>query len=380
MRRRWPMIEAELRALVDCVKERLPAQPPSPLPDDLRAVLDRQIAKGIYESLVSSPPTLARPISPSLAKLIASEIASQILRNRFATRPVVHELVLLAPYWIGSMSSEVFRGLRDIGLKYILHGRVMPVQNVWQQILGASSVYLAYCACRGAKVADDLEGDDGDVYITVSESDGVRLLDRLIDRYRSLRTTHDAVPDTDDRLVKILNALDQSRTNGSPYYRLQTFLRRTHPAWELIPVKPGFAPVWLPSLIANRKAFRVHRELALEIATIFFLGRGAIFSTMQLFDSPYAICTCPTPENGGGCVLTNWYYQQRCDHSTIANDEFHGRARNSQGEVQPCHVFPLRSSRTCLGCGCSHQKPNPRSLETILAEADEFLTTYLASA
>jgi len=94
---------------------------------------------------------------------------------------------------------------------------------------------------------------------------------------------------------------------------------------------------------------------------------------MKLFDTPYTICSCPTPEAGGGCTLTNWYYGEDSETSLLPNETHYGRKLDQSGSLLPCQEFPLRHRRNCLGCGCKHDESHPRGFDLILSQADQVL-------
>jgi hypothetical protein len=256
-------------------------------------------------------------------------------------------------------------------VRELLFGIVLSVQRVRQDILEADEVYLGHCACRSAGVVDDLEAA-GRVFTLLSEADNRRLLDRLIDRYRTLG------PDrlrrtTDPRYRRLLASLDRQRRRGSASYRVETLLRETYPDWELVVVHPRYTGRWVRSLRNNRKAHAIDRELALELVNILYLSRGTVFNSMTWVDSPYCICSCPSPELDGGCVLTNWTYHGGLNHAVVPAEDHLGRRRDARGQVRPCRYFPVRARRDCLGCGCAHDEPEPRGIDLALRETDELL-------
>ena len=267
------------------------------------------------------------------------------------------------------MPSYVVDRMRDIGLEHVLNGAVLPIQNVWRELLTARQVYLGHCVCRSAGIADDLR-KKGQVFTTLSEANSRLLLDRVVDRYRALLTEHGKVPETADRYHQLLSQLAVQQHGDSFQYRLEALFEATHPDWELLPVHEKYTPDWIRSMHANRKAFPLHRELAFELATALYLGRGVIFTSMRLIDTPYTICSCPSPEHGGGCVLTNWYYHGMSNESLMPNEQAHGRRRDDDGELLPCRLFPVRKQRDCLGCGCDFDHARPRAVQTVLAAAD----------
>jgi hypothetical protein len=97
---------------------------------------------------------------------------------------------------------------------------------------------------------------------------------------------------------------------------------------------------------------------------------------MKLFDTPYTICSCPTPETGGGCTLTNWYYWGLSNSSLMPNEEFNGRRTDESGKTLACKYFPIRSKRECLGCGCDHDRDDSRNIDFILKQADQVFSEY----
>ena len=87
-------------------------------------------------------------------------------------------------------------------------------------------------------------------------------------------------------------------------------------------------------------------------------------------------CSCPTPEAGGGCTLTNWYYFGLSNSSLMPNEEFYGRRKDDAGNILPCKYFLTRSKRECLGCGCDHRCDDSRNIDFILKQADQAFAEY----
>ena len=371
MRRRLPRALAQLGALVAHIQHIRLQRNPEPLPERVGPVPRSTLLEGLVDAVRQTRPA---GVSDSLVRRMARAIGDHLLWRPEPTTPVVHELVVLAPWWLGNMPGEVFARLRDIGLEYVLNGAVKPVQDVWRELLEAPLVFMSQCTCRTSRVSEDLYADAGQVYTRIDVAGGRLLLDRFTDRFERLWARHGGqVPDCDPAFVEIGLALARSRRDGAPDYRLETLLERTFPYWEFLPVLDAYTPSWLHSLHANRKARLLHKQLAFELATALYAGKGVVFSTMQLFDQPYCICSCPTPENGGGCVLTSWYYTSRSDASLLPSDAAHGRRRDAHGTALPCNQFPIRSTRLCIGCGCDHEHAEPHGLRTLLAQADRYL-------
>jgi hypothetical protein len=316
-------------------------------------------------------------LKPSVLKEVLDGATRTYLWSNLSSLPVFHELSVLAPWWAGNrMQSAPLRRLADYLVREMLHGVVLSLQHVRKEVLTADEVYLAHCACRSSGIAHDLrQGDSEKVFTIVSESEGRRLLDRLIDRFEELGDDR-LGQTTDPRYRSLLRRLAASRRKGSDDYRLETLLEETWHEWEILPVKRGFTTAWVRSMANNGKCAPLDHELAFELVHIFFHGRGALFNSMKCVNSPYTICTCPTPENEGGCILTNWYYFGQLNSSLVPADDHHGRRRDLRGELLPCRYFPVRARRDCIGCGCNHSIRGPRDLDASLAEADEVLARF----
>lgn len=372
LKRRWPVARQELAALLERIRDIRPANPEA-LHFKISSVEKKQLRKGIMQALMKDEP---KGLKRSVARRMADKIGDYLLWRRETTVPVIHELIVLLPWWISHLPGEAISKIRDIGLNYILNGRVMPVQEVWQDILNGNPVYMGHCACRSAGIVDDLY-KDGRVFNLLGEKESRRLLDRFMARYESLKNRYGRLPDTDDKFEKICNTLIELRKIGSPEYRLETLLEATYPDWEILPVTGKYTPTWIRSMHKNNKAHLLNKELVFELATIQYLARGTIFSSMKLFDTPYTICSCPTPELGGGCTLTNWYYHGMSNTSLLPNEAYHGQRRDDDGQVLPCRFFPVRSNRECLGCGCNHEIEEPRDLEYVLTKANEVYRNHI---
>ena len=364
----------EIATLVERIKDLRLRANPEPLPPECAVVEKGRLLEGLYHAILADAPAA---VEHSVVRRMADKIGEYLLWRREMTTPIIHELLVLAPWWIAAMPLEVFRILKEIGLQYVLNGSVAPLQAVWRDLLDAPLVFMGHCTCRSAKVASDLYGENGAVYTIASEPDKRLLLDRVMRRCDALRTPDGKLPHTAPRLARVFDKLAALRAAKSPDYRLETLFADTYPDWEFLPLlEAKYTPNWIRSLHQNRKAHEIHKELAFELATAFYLGKGTLSSTMTFFDTPYCICTCPTPENGGGCVLSNWHYQGGSEYSLLPSDAHHGRRRDDDGRVLPCDKFPIRAARECIGCGCVHDAAEPRSAATILAEADRVLAEH----
>ncbi|MEW5734070.1 MAG: hypothetical protein AB1921_04400 [Thermodesulfobacteriota bacterium] len=326
----------------------------------------RIVKKLLTAALMEDRPGLKRPV----AARMASRIGEYMLWWRPTSLPFVHELGTLSAWWANKMGKEAIYGIRDIACDYIINGRIVPIQNVWKDILNSPVMFIGHCVCRSSGLANDLYGKDGQVVTLSCDEDNQILLGRLMDRYDSLVRTYGYLPDTDDKYVEFFRKLARMRNSG---LRLENFLELTYPSWEFLPVVPGYTQSWIRGMHANRKAHQIHKLLAFEIANIFYVSRGTMFTSMKCVDTPYTICSCPTPDLGGGCALSNWYYYGHSNTSILPNESCFGRRRDEDGNLMPCNIFPERGVRECMGCGCKHGDTDPRGIETVLNQADEML-------
>ncbi len=310
----------------------------------------------------------------SVVRRMADKMGQYLLWNRLSSTPAMHEFIALFPWWVSQLPVIGMDRLRDMGLSYLLNGLVLPVQTVWRELLEAEAVFIGHCVCRSSGIANDLPVEK-EFHNLLDEQGSRILMNRITACYRRLKKAGD-LDGTDARYTDLLEELAGLSRKRSARFRLERLLRATYPEWEFLPVHERYTQAWARSMYQNRKARLVHKELAFEMATILYFSHGTIFTSMRLMDTQYTICSCPTPEQGGGCVLSNWYYYGQSNTSILPNEEFPGRNRDSQGVVQPCRYFEARSHRECLGCGCFHDAPEPRDLTLFLKEADRLLRAY----
>jgi len=364
LERRWEAARREIASLLERLRDIRLASGPLELSDEQRELFKQMLNQALL-------PEPGSALKQSVARRMASKISQRFLGMRLPSIPAVHEMGALLPWWASHLPSDAIAALRDIGCRYLFNGAVLPVQLVWRDLLLSHQTFVGHCVCRSAGIANDLR-KRGEIFLLQSEDHQRLLLDRFVLRYRALVREHGRLPDTADRYQSLLAELSRLRAKGSKHYRLERLIEATHPDWELLPVNDHYSPHWIRSLHSNRKVWPLHRELAFALATILYLARGVTFTAMRLLDTPYSICSCPTPENGGGCVLTNWYYFARSNASLLPNEQAHGRRRDHQGKVLPCRVFPVRGRRDCLGCGCDFTRAHPRGVKSTLAEADRY--------
>ncbi|ETR72553.1 MAG: hypothetical protein OMM_01638 [Candidatus Magnetoglobus multicellularis str. Araruama] len=366
--RRMSDVIREIKSLVDRIHD-IKAENSESFPEELAHLDQKSLINALVNVISDQNAQLKKPVIQKMAR----KIGDYLIWRREVSIPVIHELLVLLPWWIANLPLDAVHTLRDLGLKYIINGQVLPVQLVWKELLDARLVYMGHCVCRSSGITDDLYQNE-QVYTFLDEPKKNQLLDRFINRYKSLLTKHGHLPDTDPMYEKLCQKLLYYQKNDAREYCLETLLTSTYGNWEFLPVLDKYTPSWIHSMHKNHKAHQLHRELAFELATIQYLARGAIFTTMKIFDQPYTICTCPPPETGGGCVLTNWYYFGGSNNSLLPNTHVYGQNKDIRGNPIPCRYFPQRGNRACVGCGCNHQKEEPRDFEHLLAQADQ---TYL---
>ncbi len=238
-----------------------------------------------------------------------------------------------------------------VACERILHGHVLAVQRVLALIDDAHAAALGRCVCRAAKITADLHGPDGRVYLVGDAAAHATC-------WEGIAAARAQEPnETEPALVAAIDQATQETTwNASQ--RLEYLWQQSYPMWEILLVHRDYTRAWNDNLRRQRKAWPVARPLLKALVSAHYVSRGAIFTGMELFEQPYAICTCPGPENDRGCSLVHWHYFSDNPHALYANtDDFHGQARLPDGTVAPCQRFAARHHRPCLGCGCQHDRP-----------------------
>lgn len=371
LERRWKDTVREMGQILKHVPDIRVGRKES-LPEAFGIEEGKWLGKALFEALLEgeTQPQLKRTV----VRRMADKMGRHLLWNRLSSTPGMHEFYALFPWWVSRLPMVGMDRLRDMGLAYVLNGVVLPVQTVWKEMLDSRAVFMGHCVCRSSGIADDLPEDQAFNNL-LNEKDSRLLADRITGCYQRLKEEGE-LGDTDPVYAELLEEMADLKTWKSDRYRLEWLLRRTYPNWEFLPVQEKYTTDWIRSMYHNRKARPLHRELALELATILYFSHGIVFTTMRLFDTPYTICSCPTPERGGGCVLTNWYYFGQSNASLLPNEEMPGRHQDPRGFVLPCRFFETRAQRECLGCGCMHGSPDPRNLKSFLREADGLLAEY----
>ncbi|MFC1849010.1 hypothetical protein ACFL27_02265 [candidate division CSSED10-310 bacterium] len=366
IKRRIMLARRELKELVlrfhDVARLKNPALPPEIPPSRVSKLMKELVLAMLNEN---QKPEL----KTAVVRRMADKMGQQILYTRLTSIPVIHELVALAPWWLCHFQNDVVETIRDIGLRYFMNGMVIPVQAVRQELYEARAVYLGHCVCRSSGIVDDLTTND-QPFTILSKPENDLLLQRLMNTYRALQQRQQHAQ-TSEHIHDIFSRLKRLQGMNSADYTIESFFQAFYPTWEFIPVHEHYTPNWIRSMYLNNKAFKIHPRLAVEVANAFYYSRGIVFNSMKLLDTRYTICSCPSPENSGGCILTNWYYFAQANDSLITNQKYHGQRKNERGTVRNCNVFPIRSRKQCLGCGCLHQTDQGRDMEHGLKETDQ---------
>jgi len=372
IRRRVLGAQRELRELTRRMKDVLKLKNPT-IPADVPAPNHVEL---LQEFLIE---VLQKNTKPELKTVVlrrmANKIGRQVLWTRITSIPVIHELIALGPWWICQLPLDVITGIRDVGLRYIMNGIVIPVQSVREELLSARSVYMGHCVCRSSGIVDDLKTNGRPFTILPRESNDV-LLNRLVTTYLDLERDG-ALDGRSEKIRSLFQKLVQYQQDSSAEFSLETFFDSLYPHWEFIPVQENYTPNWIRSLYLNNKAFYVPPKLAVEIANALYYSRGIVFNSMKLIDTRYTICSCPTPENSGGCILTNWYYFAQANDSLIPNTHFFGQRKERGNKTGSCNVFPFRAGKQCLGCGCHHGLEKPRDLTLGIQHTEKLYNEFL---
>ncbi len=370
---KWPRLIRELSGLVSHLKDMRLKPNENPLPQELSHVEKNRLLQGLVRVALSGGD---KKLKSNVARRVADRIGDYFLWSRTTSFPVIHELITLLAWRGEKIPVEAMNVIRDLAMEFSIRGQVVPIQSVWTQLLDSPVTYMGHCVCRSSGLVYDLTQKGGKVFTLTSQKQNRLLLDRLMARHDLLEKKYGVLPQTDEKFIKLFAKLKEHKKSGSKLYRLETLLRRTYGTWEFLPVIDSYTQSWIRGLQKNRKAFRLHKALAVEMANILYLSHGCIFTSMKCVDTPYTICSCPSPDTGGGCALTNWHYYGMSNSAIAPSNDAFGRRTDESGRVMPCAVFPERSHRECLGCGCKHPDKAPRSVETVLTQADEVIGQY----
>jgi len=297
-----------------------------------------------------------RGVKPGVLHRTAQKIAAAILRNRLSSTDPLHFGTLDLIYGLdrrdGAFSAEAVLALG----RYVLRGRVIPIQRLHGLLDEARAIYLARCPCRASgRVRDRPDGACGAAGEDAARND--RLLEGILGAWERPAVRRAASPRLAAAIDRVRGARQAHRSDGT----LEALFAATWPFWEVLLEHPGFDRCWLEGLAKNRKVWALPAALAHPWVEALYHGRGVVFTHMEAAGLPYAICSCPGPETDGGCMLTNWHYASGNDEILLPNEaEAFGRRRDAAGRVLACRKHPERAERPCLGCGCDHREDRDR--------------------
>ncbi len=290
-------------------------------------------------------------VKRSVARRVTQKVALAVLNNRLSAWEPVHERAMALTTAAEGLPDPQFHKLFEELTSLLLVGYVMPIQAVRMAIQEASDWYLGLCVCRQARRVEDLYLPDGEtVYLTNTEEECRPWLDRLVDAHERLGADDEI---TSAELSQLLGRLALRRAEGDPAYGVGQFFAQSWPHFEILLDHPDYSGTWRETMKKNRRVWRVHPELLLAWVDLAWFTRGVVFTSMAAVDERYTICSCPGPENDGGCILFNWtYYSGNPNVVVPARDQWNGQRQDEQGVILPCAHFPERRSKACFGCGC----------------------------
>jgi hypothetical protein len=310
----------------------------------------------IVDALLRAPG--ATRVKPGILHRTAQKIAAAVLSSRVSSTDPVHFATLDLVYRLDDAADpRLQQAVLAIG-RWVVRGRVLPIQRLHELLDEARAIHLARCPCRASGRVRDRPGKDppppraSDEDPAADEARDEGLLRRILDAWSDPGVREGTSPHTAEALDEVVRA----RKAGGPEGRLEDLLAATWPYWELLIEHPGYDRCWLEGLAKNGKVRRLAPALAHAWVDALYRGRHVVFTHMEAAGLPYAICSCPGPETDGGCMLTNWHYLSGNDEILVPNEGLaHGRRRGARGEVLTCARHPGREGRPCLGCGCDHE-------------------------
>ena len=293
-------------------------------------------------------------LKPGILHRTAQKVAALILRWPGSSKDFIHFTTLAAVHDLGDredpLSEQVILALS----RYVLRGKVIPVQRLQALLQEAQAGYLARCPCRASGRVQDLD-------VALPEAAGDQaLLAAILDLWQDSRVREETAPPLARRLERVARARCEGRKGGS----LRDLQAEVWPYWEILLDHPGYDPCWRKGLSSNHKVWKLPLRLLSLWVDALYQSRGVVYTHMEAVGLPYAICSCPGPEADRGCILTHWHYFSGNDEVLLPNTtEAFGQRKDSSGAVLPCKKHPERSNRPCLGCGCEHPlsgKKDPR--------------------
>jgi hypothetical protein len=292
-------------------------------------------------------------IKDSVTRRMTQRVALAVLGNKLAGYEPIHEGAILLATQAEALPVQTLHRIFEEICGVLLVGWVVPLEQVRQDIREATEHHLGMCICRQAQRVHDLHQPGGDeVYLLGGEAERRPWMDRLVDRFEALRD-QDTV--TAQPLRDILQRQATLRRLDDPGYGAGPFWEASWPYLEILLDHPRYVGQWRRSMQANKRTWRVHPRLLEAWVELAWFTRGAVFTSMAIVDERYTICTCPGPENDGGCLLFNWTFHS--DNPHVLEAHAPSQRLDPEGVPLPCARFPERRARPCFGCGCDHDEP-----------------------
>lgn len=292
-------------------------------------------------------------IKESVTRRMTQRVALAVLGNKLAAYEPIHEGAILLATQAEALPVETLHRIFEEVCGVLLVGWVVPLEQVRQDIREATDHYLGMCICRQADRVHDLRSSEtGELYLLGTRAERRPWMDRFIDRFEALRG-QDSI--TSQPLLDILARQATLRRVDDPGYGAGAFWEASWPYLEILLVHPRYVGQWRETMRANKRTWRVHPQLLEAWVELAWFSRGAVFTSMAIVDERYTVCTCPGPENDGGCLLFNWTYHSGNPH--VLAPHAPSQRRGADGEPLPCARFPQRQERPCFGCGCEHDEP-----------------------
>ncbi len=292
----------------------------------------------------------------NVARRVAQRVALAALGNRLAAWEPIHHGAMKLATAAEALPDETIHQIFEEICSVLLVGTVLPIQQVRQLIVEADDWYLGICICRQSHRVDDLNHPDSQqVYLLGTPQQRRPYMDKLLDTFLELRERDLVTSEQPRSLLAELSAKRSAETSQDGTPLADDFITRSWPHFEILLDHPDFTPAWRKTMIHNRRTWRIHPEILLAWVDLMYFTRGVVFTSMNAVDEPYTICSCPGPENDGGCLLFNWSFYSGNPYVLVHNQElWHGQRRGSGGQALPCARYEARAERACFGCGCNH--------------------------
>ncbi len=292
-------------------------------------------------------------VKDSVARRLAQRVALAVIGNRLAAWEPLHERAILLATQAEQLPVEQLHAIFEEICGVLLVGHVVPLQQVKRDIMEARDWYLGMCICRQARRVNDLYLPDSEqVYLLGSEDDCRPWLQRLVRTWERVQGSDHVTSPEATALLRRFATLGRVGDEG---YSTGAFFEQSWPHYELLLDHPRYVSHWRQTMRNNRRTWRMHPEVLAAWVDLAYFARGAVFTSMAVVDERYTICTCPGPENDGGCLLFNWTFHSDNPHVLRCHAE--GQRQDERGEPLPCARFEGRADKPCFGCGCDHDAP-----------------------